>query len=303
MLVFIHVLSSAIWLGTAATLPFWGNRMNRADHLHTVLGIIETVFLLKCVFIMGGLVATISSGLLLASNYGFSLLHWSLNPNWINAALLISLLIFVNSWIIFFFLLIGRRGKRSLMRIVPAFGYTNIGLIVTVLYLMVAKPDNQTTLNHSIFALAIIGLANLVNIGVKLRRAIRISNMQPEEFVEMYFGLLNAEKMTDLLKLFRDDAAFNDPFAVGPVKGILEIEQFFQKLGDQFDTITISPRKVSGEKNRILIEWEANGVTQNGVPMPSLMGTNAMQRNKGKIYQVDIDFNLDDLPTIQRVSV
>jgi len=109
--------------------------------------------------------------------------------------------------------------------------------------------------------------------------------------------------MTDLLKLFRDDATFNDPFAVGPVKGILAIEQFFQKLGDQFDTINISPRKVSGEKNHILIEWEANGITQNGVPMQGLIGTNAMQRSNGKIFQVDIDFNLDDLPTIQRVSV
>ncbi|MEJ2419274.1 MAG: nuclear transport factor 2 family protein [Exilibacterium sp.] len=277
--------------------------MNRADHFHTVLGIIETVFLLKCLFIMGGMIATISTGLLLASTYGFSLTDWSQNSNWINAALVLSFIIFTNSWIIFYFLLVGRRGKRSLMRIVPPFGYTNIGLIVTVIYLMATKPDDQAAIGHTAMAVLLIALANITNIAVKLRRARRIRNMSPEDFAALYFGLLNAEKMTDLLKLFRDDAEFLDPFATAPVRGILAIENFFQKLGDQFDSIKILPKKVSGEKDHLLIEWEANGITQNGGTLKNLVGTNSMQRSNGKISRVNIDFNLDDLPTIQRVAL
>jgi len=61
---FLHVLTSAVWLGTAATLPFWGNRMNRADNLDMVLGISNTVFALKIFFIMGGLVLTLGSSTL-----------------------------------------------------------------------------------------------------------------------------------------------------------------------------------------------------------------------------------------------
>lgn len=302
MLLFIHVLSCAIWLGTAMTLPFWGNRMNRADHLHTVLGIIETVFLLKCVFIMGGLIATLTSGMLLATSYGISLTDYSVNPNWINIGLLVSAIIFINSWAIFFFLLLGRKGKRSLMRIVPPIGYTNIGLIITVIYLMVVKPDDKTATSHTLIAVSFICIANAINILAKWIRYIRIRKMSPQEFANMYFGLLNEEKMTDLLKLFRDDAIFLDPFATGPVKGILAIEQFFQKLGDQFSTINISPRKVSGKPEDLYIEWEANGTTQNGVEMRNLQGTNNMKRKNGKIFKVDINFSLEDLPTIQRVE-
>lgn len=300
---FFHILFGAIWLGTAATLPFWGNRMNRADHLHTVLGIVDTIFILKCVFIMGGLLSTLATGSALATTYGFSISALDGNPMWINLSLFISLVIFINSWVIFFFLLLGRRGRRSLMRMVPPIGYTNIGLIVLVVYLMAVKPGAGDALSHVAFVVFAIVLANAINITVKLLRHIKIKDMQAKEFADMYFGLLNAEKMTDLLKLFSDGAKFYDPFATKPVLGILAIEQFFQKLGDQFDSIKIVPRRVTGDKNRIEIEWEASGTTQNGESMDTLVGTNIMQRKNGKIFQVDIDFNLGDLPTIQRVAV
>jgi hypothetical protein len=37
--------------------------------------------------------------------------------------------------------------------------------------------------------------------------------------------------------------------------------------------------------------------------MESLFGTNNLTRSNGKIIKVNIDFNLDDLPQIQRVTV
>lgn len=303
MLLYIHVLFSALWLGTAATLPFWGNRANRADHLHTVLGIIDTVFVLKCVFIMGGLITTLTTGLLLANQYQFYLLQPWLNPSWLFWAEVITLIIFINSWLIFYFLVVGRKGKRSLMRRVPAIGYSNIALIGLVYFLMVTKPEASQTLKLVGISCAIILLLNLVNLVVKLKKWHRIKQMSAAEFAEYYFSLLNAEKMTDLLKLFRDDAVFNDPFATSEIKGILNIEQFFQKLGDQFDEIKICPEQVDGDSDRVEILWCAIGKTQNGQIMPALRGSNIMQRSQGLICQVDIDFDLNDLPNVQRVSL
>ena len=127
--------------------------------------------------------------------------------------------------------------------------------------------------------------------------------MTSDEFAEHYFGLLNDENMAQLFKLFDDKAEFYDPFATQPVIGILAVEQFFQKLGDQYDTIKIKPIKVEGPADDIMIHWEANGVTQNGSQMKGLKGTNNMKRKNGIIYRVDINFDLADLPPIQRVTL
>lgn len=302
MLLYVHVLFAAIWLGTAATLPFWGNRMNRADHLNTVLDIIDTVFILKCAFIMTGLMVTLITGTIMMINMGYSLNPLQ-NPHWIMISQLISALIFLNSWIIFFFIYWGRKGRRTLMRLVPPIGYTNIGLIAFVMLLMVTKPGDDKASSLAWTAISLISAANLINIALKMRRAYRIRQMQPPQFVDLYFSLLNEEKMTDLFKLFDDRTVFNDPFATGPVKGILALEQFFQKLGDQFETIKISPKSVSGTREKIFINWEAAGVTTNGAKMESLRGTNTMTRRKGKIIKVDINFNTSDLPPVQLVAV
>ena len=299
MLLFIHIVSAAIWLGTAITLPFWGNRANRADHLHTVLGIIDTVFILKCVFIMGGLASTLFTGWLLATEYQLINNH---PPMWLSVALTISLVIAVNSTVIFYFLWIGRKGKRSLMRLVPPIGYSNIALIILVYFLMVYKPAEQTALLAAAWVVGLVLLANAINITVKVTKLNKLKNMSPVEYADNYFALLNAEKMTDLLKLFRDDAKFIDPFATGPIYGILAIEQFFQKLGDQFDTIKMLPEKVEGSCKHFTIHWVAQGTTQNGEQMPALRGTNKMTRINGKISTVLIDFDLEQLPQVQLVN-
>lgn len=235
--------------------------------------------------------------------YGYFDLPLSQYPGWLTVSLFIVTLIFINSWIILFLLMAGRRGRRSWMRVVPPIGYTNIGLIAVVVFLMVVKPGAVLLRDSLIPALSLILIANLINFGVKFLQRQQLLRMSPREFAETYFGLMNDEKMVDLLKLFRDDAQFNDPFATGPVKGILAIERFFQRLGDQFDNIKIRPRTVSGTGDDLVIEWEARGVTQNGSKMEGLTGTNSMKRRNGKIARVDIDFQLDDLPQIQRVSV
>jgi uncharacterized membrane protein len=276
--------------------------MNRADHLNTVLNIIDTVFILKCIFIMAGLMITIITGFLLIVQIGYSL-NPLLNPDWLKYSQILSLIIFINSWIIFFFLYYGRKGKRALMRTVPPIGYTNIGLIALVMLLMAKKPFGEDLSIILWSSLTFIIVANLINIIVKLRRAHNIATMEPKGFVDRYFQLLNEEKMTDLLKLFDDKAEFHDPFATKPVLGILAIEKFFQKLGDQFDSIKILPKSVSGSPEQILINWEAKGVTTNGEEMKSLTGTNKMTRKDGKIIKVNIDFNLSDLPKVQLVSI
>ncbi len=301
-LLFFHVLSFALWLGAAATLPFWGNRMNRADHLHTVLGIIDTVFLIKCVFIMGGLMVTLITGFMLASSYGFEGLFDSA-PEWLQLSAIISAIIFINSWIIFFFLLYGRRGHRTLMRTVPPIGYTNIFLIILVACLMVKKPAGSQLYWLAGLWVAAIVIANLINIVIKTIRLKRLATMPGKDYVENYFSLMNAEKMTDMLKLFNDRIVFNDPFANGPVRGILQLEKFFQKLGDQFETIKILPKKVDQQGEHIFIQWEANGTTQNGEPLVGLKGTNKMTRINGKIAKVDIDFDTAQLPRVQLVDV
>lgn len=301
-LLFFHILFFALWLGAAATLPFWGNRMNRADHLHTVLGIIDTVFLLKCVFIMGGLLLTLTTGFMLAHNYGVGF-SAEQTPEWLQFSIYISVLIFINSWIIFFFLFYGRRGHRTLMRTVPPIGYTNIFLIILVALLMVKKPAESDLYRLTALWIGAIGVANTINIIAKSIRRKRLSTMPGKEYVENYFKLMNAEKMTDMLKLFNDKIIFNDPFATAPVNGILQLEKFFQKLGDQFETIKIEPKKVDQTNDHIFIQWEANGVTQNGEPLVGLKGTNKMTRINGKIARVDIDFDISQLPKVQLINV
>ncbi|NQZ07707.1 MAG: nuclear transport factor 2 family protein [Algicola sp.] len=303
MLIFIHVLSACLWLGTATTLPFWGKKMNEADHLHTVLGIVETVFKLKVVLIMGGLMSTLITGFMLVNQYYGSFIAPRDTVEWLFVGQLFSLYIFCSSWLIFYFLVVGRKGKRSLMRIVPTFGYTNVGLIAIVVYLMVVKPAVGTVWGSISIALGIIIFLNIVNVVVKFNKKSRLKSMSSDEFAAHYFGLLNDENMAQLFKLFDDNAEFYDPFATQPVIGILAVEQFFQKLGDQYDTIKIKPIKVEGPADDIMIHWEANGVTQNGSQMTGLKGTNNMKRKNGIIYRVDINFDLADLPPIQRVTL
>ncbi len=301
-LLFFHILFFALWLGAAATLPFWGNRMNRADHLHTVLGIVDTVFLLKCIFIMGGLMITLATGFMLAHNYEIDFSSGK-TPDWLQFSIYISALIFINSWIIFFFLFYGRRGHRTLMRTVPPIGYTNIFLIILVALLMVKKPSGSDLYQITGLWISLIVIANLINLIAKTLRRNRLSTMSGQDYVANYFGLMNAEKMTDMLKLFDDKIIFNDPFATGSVNGILQLEKFFQKLGDQFETIKIEPKNVEQKEDHIFIQWEANGVTQNGEPLVALRGTNKMARVNGKIARVDIDFDLAQLPKVQLVNV
>lgn len=250
---------------------------------------------------MSGLIVTLGTGLMMANHLGFSL-DLTQNPQWLGMSELLAAVIFINSWIIFFFIYLGRKGKRTLMRIVPPIGYTNIALIGFVMMLMVKKPVNDVGFTALIFLGAVL-LANAVNIVVKVSKRYRIRKMSPQEFANLYFGLLNDEKMTDLFKLFDDKTEFNDPFATGPIKGILMLEKFFQALGDQFDNIKMYPRRVSGTPDKLLIEWEAVGVTKNGIKMDSLNGTNNMTRKNGKIVKVDIEFDTAKLPPVQLVSV
>jgi len=240
---------------------------------------------------------------MLANQYYGTFVVSAETVTWLFSAQMLSLVIFINSWVIFYFLLAGRRGKRSLMRMVPPIGYTNIGLITLTTFLMVTKPAAYNLPMVLGVPLTLIVIANLINLTIKLNKQKKLKTMSAKSFVDVYFGLLNEEKMTDLLKLFCDDAQFNDPFATKPVIGILALEQFFQKLGDQFDSIKIIPRQVSGSADDILIHWEAQGITKNGISMQKLFGTNKMKRKNGKIAEVNIDFNLDDLPQIQRVTV
>lgn len=189
------------------------------------------------------------------------------------------------------------------MRAVPPIGYTNIFLIIFVSFLMVKKPTETNLYLITSLWIGLIIAANLLNIFAKTTRLRRLSTMPGKDYAENYFRLMNAEKMTDMLKLFNDKIVFNDPFATESVKGILQLEKFFQKLGDQFETIKIEPMHVEQKGNDIYIQWEANGITQNGEPLKALKGTNQMTRIKGKIERVEIDFDISKLPKVQLVDV
>lgn len=298
----LHVFGSAVWFGTAATLPFWGNRMNRASNLQVVLDIMDTVYLLKCLFIMGGLALTLITGILLTRQMGWPFFDLSGSMVWLGASQLLAVIIAINSCLLLYLMTMGRAGRRSHFRYVPAIGYNNIALIALVMALMVAKPASLHDALLLLSPLALLIIADLAYVTNRIIAARRLRGMSAKEFATLYFKLLREERMTEFFRLFRDDAVFIDPFATGPVRGIKSIERFFQELGDQFDDIEINPVKIEGDGAEIRIQWEAHGVTKNGLAMSGLTGTNVMQRVRGKIKNVTIDFDLSKLPPIQRVA-
>lgn len=303
MLVAIHVIGAAIWFGTAVTLPFWGNRMNRADHLSTVLGILDTVYLLKLNFIMGGLVVTLGSGFLLAAQA--DLLAWSYAPelSWLAVAQWTSLVIFINSWVLLYLMTQGRRGRRSYLRYVPPIGYNNIFLILLIYVQMTLRPAWDMQAYFFFAPIAVLCFADIVYVFSRWRTTYRLRRMPAQVFAQMYFRLLKEENMTELFRLFHDDAEFHDPFATGPIRGIKAIERFFQELGEQFTHIEITPVTITGDTKHIQTEWLARGLTKNGQKMERLVGTNIMRRLNGKIKRVDINFDPADLPQVTLVSV
>lgn len=303
MLVALHVIGGAIWFGTAVTLPFWGNRMNRADHLSTVLGVMDTVYLLKIVYIMGGLVITLGSGLMLAAQA--NLLAWSYGPelSWLAIAQWTSLVIFINSCVLLYLMTQGRIGRRSYFRYVPPIGYNNIFLILLIYLQMTLHPSWDEQPYFFAVPIVVLCLADIAYITKRLLNAHRLKRMPAQQFAQMYFRLLKEENMTELFRLFHDDAEFHDPFATGPVRGIKAIERFFQELGEQFMHIEITPVRIMGDTQRVQTEWVAHGVTKNGVTMARLAGTNVMRRLNGKIKRVDINFDLAELPQVTLVSV
>lgn len=302
MLMFLHVFGASVWFGTAVTLPFWGRRMNRASHLQVVLDIMDTVYLLKCVFIMGGLLLTLTTGVLLTERMGWPYLALSGPMSWLGVSQLLALVVAINSFVLLYLMTWGRWGRRSYFRYVPAIGYNNIALITLVLIQMAVKPsaDQQAVL---LAPLGFLVCADLVFIMRRVAAGRRLRAMPAQEFADHYFKLLREERMTDFFRLFRDDALFVDPFALAPVWGIKAIERFFQDLGEQFEDIEINPVTVSGDGETIRIQWEAHGVTKNGIPMSGLTGSNVMERVRGKIKSVNIDFDLSRLPPVRRVSV
>lgn len=297
----LHVLGASVWFGTAATLPFWGNRMNRATHLQVVLDIIETVYLLKCLLIMGGLTLTLVTGVILTQQMGWPFFDFSGPMFWLAVSQTLAVIIAFNSCVLLYLMTWGRAGRRSHFRYVPAIGYNNVALIAMVMTQMVMKPALEEEWLLLFTPLAMLLLADALYVAFRLVTIRKLRNMSAKEFASYYFDLLREEKMTDFFRLFRDDIVFNDPFATGPIRGIKALERFFQELGDQFHDIDITPVRVEGDGKEIRIQWEARGVTKNGIVMSPLNGTNVMQRVRGKIKNIDIDFDLSKLPPIQRV--
>jgi uncharacterized membrane protein/ketosteroid isomerase-like protein len=303
MLVALHVIGGAVWFGTAMTLPFWGNRMNRADHLSTVLGVMDTVYLLKLIYIMGGLVVTLGSGLILAAQA--NLLAWSYGPelSWLAIAQWTSLLIFINSCVLFYLMSMGRNGRRSYFRYVPPIGYNNIFLILAIYFQMTLRPSWDQQAYVFFGPIALLCLADIAYVMKRMVNIHSLKCMPAHEFAQLYFSLLKDENMTELFRLFHDDAEFHDPFATAPVRGIKAIERFFQALGEQFTHIEITPIQVMGDTQRVQTEWVAHGLTKNGQKMERLAGTNVMRRLNGKIKRVDIQFNLADLPQVTLIAI
>lgn len=298
----LHIISAGLWIGTAVTLPFWGNRVNRADNLPMVLGIADTVLVLKVIFIMGGLLTTLLTGIYLTEVQQLGYFDFDLPNSWLAYSQAVFLLITVNSCVILYLMLRGRRGSRSLYRFVPAVGYTNIALILLLFVQMSVKPVAEDQAAYLFVPIALIVSANLVWWFGFYRRLRALRRLTPEQYAKRYFGLLADEDMTNFFRMFRDDAEFHDPFATRPVIGLKNIEKFFQQLGDQFEDIRIEPDKVMGSGDRILSVWTARGTTKNGEPIRPFSGTNVMHLIKGKIKRVDIFFDPRLLPRVVRVD-
>ena len=277
--------------------------MNRASHLQVVLDIIDTVYLLKCALIMGGLVITLATGILLTNRLGLPYFVISGSQGWLGVSQLLAVIIAVNSVVLLYLMTLGRSGHRSYFRYVPAVGYNNIALISLVFIQMTVKPSGSEQAYAIGLPLFLLIAADVAYIRSRVKAARHLLEMSPQEFSTNYFRLLKEENMTEFFRLFRDDAEFYDPFALGPVIGIRAIQDFFQKLGDQFEEIDIQPTSITGDRDTISTEWVAKGVTKNGAIMAGLTGSNVMRRVSGKIKSIHIEFDLAKLPPISRVPV
>lgn len=299
---FLHVLTSALWLGTAATLPFWGNRMNRADNLDMVLGISDTVFAIKIFFIMGGLILTLGSGIYLTSASGYGYFEFDQSGAWLGLSQSLYVMIFINSFAILYLMVKGRAGRRSFFRYVPPIGYTNIGLISIMFAEMVIKPPMSQQIWYFFLPLALILILDANWVFRLYRRIQLVKSLSPEQYAKRYFGLMEKEDMTNFFRMFHDDVEFHDPFATAPVIGIKNLEKFFQKLGDQFEDIVIRPERILGSGDHILTIWSAKGLTKNGETLHPFSGTNMMHVLNGKIKRVDIFFDPGVLPRVMRID-
>jgi len=299
----LHILASGIWLGTAMTLPFWGNRINRADNLPMVLGIGDTVFLLKNIFIMGGLAVTLLTGIYLTQAAGYGYFAFDGPLSWLGYSQLLFLVIAFNSVLILYLMIRGRQGRRSHFRWVPPIGYNNIALIILLFAQMTLRPGAEDQALYLGLPLLAILLADAGYFLRRRRLVRRIRALSPQDFVQRYFDLLEREDMTNFFRQFRDDAEFHDPFATHPVIGLKNIEKFFQQLGDQFEHISIKPEQVYGTPERMVTVWTASGTTKNGERFAPFSGVNMMERVRGKISKVQIHFDPRQLPRVTRVTL
>lgn len=300
---FLHLLAVGAWLGTALTLPFWGNRMNRAANLPMVLGISDTVFVLKNVFIMGGLVLTLGTGIYLTEKAGYGYFDFSELGAWLGFSQLIFVIITFNSILILYLMIQGRRGRRSYFRPIPPIGYNNIALIVLMFAQMTMRPALSQQIYYLGAPLAVLLALDLLYWYGRLRARQRRAALSAQDFATHYFGLLAKEDMNNFFRLFHDDAEFHDPFATHPIIGLINIEQFFQQLGDQFEDIAIAPDRIFGDADRILTFWTASGVTKNGEHFTPFSGANLIHLSGGKIKSVHIFFDPRQLPKVSRITL
>jgi len=301
MILLFHILFSGVWIGTAATLPFWNYSVNHADNLDSVLNMSDTIFKLKCILIMGGLSITFTTGAMLTHANELPFFTKESALSWLTNSQILSIGILLISLVILLFMILGRKGLRSYFRYIPPLGYSNIALIILIYIQMVLKPDSNMQYLYFYIPLSAIALLNTIFFIILYRKIKSLSTMPGNMFAKLYFGLLEKEDMTMFFRLFTDDAVVIDPFATGPVKGKKSIERFFQSLGDQFEDIKIIPVDTFSEKNTITTKWHASGTTKNGLAMNKLTGTNKMELINGKIKKMIIDFDLNELPQVTRV--
>lgn len=306
LLHFMHVLCASIWFGSAFTFPFWGKRLKSVDNVDMALGISDTVFFIKVSLVMGGLTGTIFSGVALMRELSLPLVSpTSGELNWLGVSAIFCVVIAINSCLIFYLMWKGRLGKRSHYRYVPCVGYNNLGLISIVIGQMTLKPTGGFGASSIAYPLIAILAANSVFWFFELRKRHRLATMSAQEYATSYFSYLRDENMYEVLRLLEDSVCMTDPMSHNEIKGIVEIEQFFQFLNDQFETLTITPDEIectpiSARTQMIRTSWTASGMTRNGSSVQQLKGTNTMIRNLRKISRMDIDFALEDLPRVNR---
>ena len=301
MILLLHILFAGIWIGTAVTLPFWNKSVYNADNLDSVLNMSDTVFLLKCYLIIGGLIVTLGSGIYLTSSKGLPFFSMDDIFSWLTISQFLAVIISFISIVILFFMIKGRQGFRTYFRYIPPLGYSNIFFITIVYIQMVVKPTIDQQIIFFIIPFILVFIFNGLFILFLRKKLNGLKNMSAEQYANVYFGLLEKEDMTLFFRLFTDDAVIIDPFATGPVKGKIAIERFFQSLGDQFEDISIKPVKIISTTNGIQTKWKANGMTKNGEVMDNLEGINNMELVNGRIQKMVIEFDVNALPNVIRV--